>query len=327
MCVAHRPPEVVAAPQDPTLLTLHPPLHYNLRSGSHQQSAEQREAHERMLEETYDPDNPEGYGAYGEHGVFGDLPEHNHGSHLDYPENEPSDIEATPPPGEEDASEPGLFQTPPSSSQTRWLVAEMLSRTPPPVDIIDINSQHIAPIDPRQPIVISGTQFDPSIIPPVQVDSSPPTLPGIHSLIAPGGGTQEPSGTQTGGSSSGKRRLRDEEEQASPSKQPRGNSCSRKTRRESRSKGATKEEGATNGSDTKPGDSSDGQPRTRALFKCAVCLDKPDPAVFVQPCGHVFCEGCAQGAVQSTKRCPVCRHSMRAKDIRVLQFRVARVGR
>ncbi|KAJ2162541.1 hypothetical protein GGF46_000544 [Coemansia sp. RSA 552] len=68
-------------------------------------------------------------------------------------------------------------------------------------------------------------------------------------------------------------------------------------------------------------------PRSRILFKCAVCLDTPDPAVFVQPCGHVFCEACAQGAVQTTMRCPVCRHSMRLRDIRVLQFRLAEAGR
>ncbi|KAJ1848870.1 hypothetical protein IWW55_003729 [Coemansia sp. RSA 2706] len=67
--------------------------------------------------------------------------------------------------------------------------------------------------------------------------------------------------------------------------------------------------------------------RSRILFKCAVCLDMPDPAVFVHPCGHVFCEVCAQGAVQTTMRCPVCRHSIRLRDIRVLQFRVAKVGR
>ncbi|KAI9482126.1 hypothetical protein LPJ78_000852 [Coemansia sp. RSA 989] len=67
--------------------------------------------------------------------------------------------------------------------------------------------------------------------------------------------------------------------------------------------------------------------RSRVLFKCAVCLDMPDPAVFVHPCGHVFCELCAQGAVQTTMRCPVCRHSMRMRDIRVLQFKVAKVGR
>ncbi|KAJ2340974.1 hypothetical protein GGF43_006280 [Coemansia sp. RSA 2618] len=67
--------------------------------------------------------------------------------------------------------------------------------------------------------------------------------------------------------------------------------------------------------------------KSRILFKCAVCLDMPDPAVFVHPCGHVFCEVCAQGAIQTTMRCPVCRHSMRVNNIRVLQFRVAKVGR
>ncbi|KAJ1994075.1 hypothetical protein GGI25_000888 [Coemansia spiralis] len=67
--------------------------------------------------------------------------------------------------------------------------------------------------------------------------------------------------------------------------------------------------------------------RSRVMFKCAVCLDLPDPAVFIHPCGHVFCEGCAQGAVQTTRRCPVCRHNMRTNDIRVLQFRVAKIGR
>ncbi|KAJ2798845.1 hypothetical protein H4S07_005592 [Coemansia furcata] len=67
--------------------------------------------------------------------------------------------------------------------------------------------------------------------------------------------------------------------------------------------------------------------RTRTQFKCAVCLETPDPAVFVHPCGHVFCEGCAQGAVQTTGKCPVCRHAMRARSIRVLQFRIAPIGR
>ncbi|KAJ2657958.1 hypothetical protein IW148_004916 [Coemansia sp. RSA 1199] len=76
-----------------------------------------------------------------------------------------------------------------------------------------------------------------------------------------------------------------------------------------------------------PEPKSSGAGKSRILFKCAVCLDMPDPAVFVHPCGHVFCEVCAQGAVQTTMRCPVCRHSMRLRDIRVLQFRVAKVGR
>ncbi|KAJ2455488.1 hypothetical protein EV183_000820 [Coemansia sp. RSA 2336] len=76
-----------------------------------------------------------------------------------------------------------------------------------------------------------------------------------------------------------------------------------------------------------PDDDSDKAGRSRVLFKCAVCLDMPDPAVFVHPCGHVFCELCAQGAVQTTMRCPVCRHSMRMRDIRVLQFKVAKIGR
>ncbi|KAJ2548958.1 hypothetical protein EV175_004628 [Coemansia sp. RSA 1933] len=74
---------------------------------------------------------------------------------------------------------------------------------------------------------------------------------------------------------------------------------------------------------------SDGShgPRPRIMFKCAVCLDLPDPAVFIHPCGHVFCEGCAQGAAQTTMRCPVCRHHMRPRDIRVLQFRIAKIDR
>ncbi|KAJ2743866.1 hypothetical protein GGI20_003407 [Coemansia sp. BCRC 34301] len=67
--------------------------------------------------------------------------------------------------------------------------------------------------------------------------------------------------------------------------------------------------------------------RARTQFKCAVCLDVPDPAVYVHPCGHVFCEGCAQGAAQTTGKCPVCRHAMRSRSIRVLQFRVAPIGR
>ncbi|KAJ2847912.1 Rab geranylgeranyltransferase, partial [Coemansia erecta] len=76
----------------------------------------------------------------------------------------------------------------------------------------------------------------------------------------------------------------------------------------------------------KPEDKTHG-PRPRIMFKCAVCLDIPDPAVFIHPCGHVFCEGCAQGAAQTTRRCPVCRHHMRPRDIRVLQFRIAKHGR
>ncbi|KAJ1814994.1 hypothetical protein LPJ60_005866 [Coemansia sp. RSA 2675] len=82
----------------------------------------------------------------------------------------------------------------------------------------------------------------------------------------------------------------------------------------------------------RPDDSSEGEvrspvQRTRTQFKCAVCLEAPDPAVFVHPCGHVFCEGCAQGAVQTTGKCPVCRHAMRTRNIRVLQFRIAPIGR
>ncbi|KAJ2235702.1 hypothetical protein H4R99_007884 [Coemansia sp. RSA 1722] len=85
-------------------------------------------------------------------------------------------------------------------------------------------------------------------------------------------------------------------------------------------------EGTSNGS-SNVGASAETATRSRIMFKCAVCLDTPDPAVFVHPCGHVFCEACAQGAVQSTRKCPVCRHQMRARDIRVLQFRVAGIKR
>ncbi|KAJ2601328.1 hypothetical protein GGF40_001523 [Coemansia sp. RSA 1286] len=85
-------------------------------------------------------------------------------------------------------------------------------------------------------------------------------------------------------------------------------------------------EGACNDS-SNVGASTETATRSRIMFKCAVCLDTPDPAVFVHPCGHVFCEACAQGAVQSTRKCPVCRHQMRARDIRVLQFRVAGIKR
>lgn len=65
----------------------------------------------------------------------------------------------------------------------------------------------------------------------------------------------------------------------------------------------------------------------RVRFRCAVCLDRPDPAVFTQPCGHVFCERCLQNAIQRTKKCPVCRQDMRPRNIKALQFRINTIGK
>ncbi|KAJ2845406.1 hypothetical protein J3B02_004690, partial [Coemansia erecta] len=94
-----------------------------------------------------------------------------------------------------------------------------------------------------------------------------------------------------------------------------------------RSEGTSKDSAGDNGGSTSTSEGAAAAAKTRIMFKCAVCLDLPDPAVFVHPCGHVFCEACAQGAVQSTRKCPVCRHQMRARDIRVLQFRIANIKR
>ncbi|KAJ1679257.1 hypothetical protein EV182_002418 [Spiromyces aspiralis] len=57
-------------------------------------------------------------------------------------------------------------------------------------------------------------------------------------------------------------------------------------------------------------------------FKCAVCLDSPDPAVALTGCGHVFCEDCALNAIFNNHKCPVCRKQTNSKQVRVLQFRI-----
>ncbi|ORX68356.1 hypothetical protein DL89DRAFT_323890 [Linderina pennispora] len=64
------------------------------------------------------------------------------------------------------------------------------------------------------------------------------------------------------------------------------------------------------------------QTQSRFQEPCSICLDKPDPAVYLKPCGHVFCEGCALASVRLSTRCPVCRHHVSYKGVCVLQFRV-----
>lgn len=49
-------------------------------------------------------------------------------------------------------------------------------------------------------------------------------------------------------------------------------------------------------------------------FKCAICMDtmKDETSTI---CGHIFCQTCIQGAINSQKKCPTCRKKLTLKNI------------
>ncbi|UXI19329.1 splicing factor 3B subunit 3-like [Sarcoptes scabiei] len=46
------------------------------------------------------------------------------------------------------------------------------------------------------------------------------------------------------------------------------------------------------------------------LDPCSICLQPQPINPFKLPCDHIFCFLCAKGAVLTTSRCPLCRHSV-----------------
>jgi hypothetical protein len=54
-------------------------------------------------------------------------------------------------------------------------------------------------------------------------------------------------------------------------------------------------------------------------IRCAVCLDSIDNADLQSTvCGHVFCRGCIMMAIETTKRCPLCRTKLTSRKIHPL---------
>jgi len=65
-----------------------------------------------------------------------------------------------------------------------------------------------------------------------------------------------------------------------------------------------------------------------ANIQCVICLDNPTDLT-ATICGHVFCQQClsatlAAGEQMQPKqsRCPICRHRIQKKDLRLLEIKV-----
>ncbi|KAJ1966164.1 hypothetical protein GGI12_000255 [Dipsacomyces acuminosporus] len=260
--------------------------------------------------------------------------------------------------GADGISDVDIFQTPPTSSATiqHQSPAQVQSTPRAPQEAIYVSTQAPTPasLDRPQPILINGNaQHNNSNALPIPVDSSPhrlsqpqyesqtPALPSVRSFASAWISTNNVATGNTNGSdmdnqqadvpASSKRRSSDLNDAQRPGAlldaDGSGSTSNKRRKTEPETGDADTKQEIAGGAGSAAQDGDSQQARGHLQFKCAVCLDQPDPAVFVQPCGHVFCEGCAQGAVQTTKRCPVCRHALRVKDIRILQFRVAKVGR
>ncbi|KAJ1735743.1 hypothetical protein LPJ61_000395 [Coemansia biformis] len=202
-----------------------------------------------------------------------------------------------------------------------------------PLEYVSITS---SPPNPRWTAHHSARGGTWQLAPAIVVDPSlagaaspqPPYTP--HNLSGPLGGPLEQSPAAAAASSPGSPSRKHRRATRAPQPPTKSAESSKRPKLDTARPNASLKVGVESLLNPEPesdDDKGSDAPRSRILFKCAVCLDMPDPAVFVQPCGHVFCEACAQGAVQTTMRCPVCRHSMRMRDIRILQFRVAKIRR
>ncbi|KAJ1901987.1 hypothetical protein LPJ66_000383 [Kickxella alabastrina] len=332
------PPEVISGSQNPTLQTLNPPLHHLAhRALRLQRAIIQQQARERLLHREnneYDDDSgsdtSDFVGALDTFGHPMDYP-----SDMDSPVNDSTHDEDD---GEEEEDEHDsdfsndTFPSPLSATSAQVegsnLEEEQGGFSDDDFDndeFISINTQ-FNPMVIRQhgrrrlnaPVTVDFTQsLRPAESNSLTVDSSPPTpATGSTSQQQPEHQAQEAQEAHAVESS-----------QQTPSSKRRHSKVCTKDHDSLAELSPTSIAKKAKTQLCAESDSAETVGRNRVLFKCAVCLDTPDPAVFVDPCGHVFCEGCAQGAVQSTRKCPVCRHAMRAKDIRVLQFRVATIGR
>lgn len=49
-----------------------------------------------------------------------------------------------------------------------------------------------------------------------------------------------------------------------------------------------------------------------AMLKCSVCLEVASETTLLSSttCGHIFCQGCLQVSLQSSKKCPICRKNI-----------------
>ena len=47
-------------------------------------------------------------------------------------------------------------------------------------------------------------------------------------------------------------------------------------------------------------------------LQCSVCLDDIDQ-LWSTKCGHVFCKGCIYASIKSTRRCPLCKQTLRTR--------------
>lgn len=50
------------------------------------------------------------------------------------------------------------------------------------------------------------------------------------------------------------------------------------------------------------------------LLSCVICFEQPMVDIHSTTCGHVFCKGCITACIHTSKRCPVCNTSLKAKD-------------
>lgn len=58
-----------------------------------------------------------------------------------------------------------------------------------------------------------------------------------------------------------------------------------------------------------------GEPSQRVKITCPICLDSSMKKKLVSTkCGHIYCEDCLKLALQSLKKCPVCRKALGGRD-------------
>lgn len=55
----------------------------------------------------------------------------------------------------------------------------------------------------------------------------------------------------------------------------------------------------------------------RITLKCSICLDSITKLASTT-CGHVFCIDCIKQAVRTARKCPLCKKSLKLKDIHPL---------
>lgn len=62
-------------------------------------------------------------------------------------------------------------------------------------------------------------------------------------------------------------------------------------------------------------DSQQDEPSQRVKITCPICLDSSMKKKLVSTkCGHIYCQDCLKLALQSLKKCPVCRKALTGRD-------------